>query len=708
MWVKNRATLPPALRSGGLDGRTVTVLFFRPYEHLRLLIVSGATSIIVVLVHGVGSMNRFRRPAFTRACVAALALLIAAASFVATGTAARAADTYWQSGTSSALSWSGSSNWSNGVPDATTNALTTATGANILLGSAAQAKTFFVDGPVGGESTLTSGTLTLADQLWINVDTGTAGGTILRLYDGGSAPVSVTANNATLGADPGKQGNIILDSQSGGNVSLNVTNTLNIGYDGSGSYVYSFPFIGTTSGSVSITADTIQVSGLSTAGVNDVNSIGTYNVNHSVTATNLNLGVAGKQGGAENFGGTWNVGNTALGGLVTSGSNYLTITDSGTFTNTGAFTVGVNGSNNSVHVGYADGYGTTNGTLLLTGSNDLVIGSASTADNNQVNVALASSLSANGNIVVGIDGTNGTFELRNGSTATSGGVRLGVNAGADGNQFHVYGGSNFSTNGTVRVGDKGSNNFFNIASGGTATLTGAGKNFYVGYDKSAQGNAVFVSDAGSTLSVKATGADVVVSANVTGTTGDSSLNVLAVADGGVVDANRVLVGNGGQIWGFDGTIKGDTLVGAGGTIAPGISELGLPLGSLSFLGNVDLSQNGGGTFAVDLGASGTSDFIDVSGTLSLAGSTLDLTVGVQDHGLAYIIAHYGTLVGTFATINGLPGPGWYVDYYYQRTNQIAIVSDAISSVPEIDPASFGSALAMLLGSLGLLERRRRR
>ena len=654
-------------------------------------------------------MNRFRRLAFTRACVAALALLIAAASILATGTSARAADTYWQSGTSSALSWSGSSNWSNGVPDATTNALTTANGANIILGSAAQAKTFFVEGPVGGESTLTSGTLTLADQLWINIATGTAESTAvpLRLYDGGSAPVSVTANNVTLGADPGNQGAIILDSRAGGNVSLHVTNTLNIGYDGSGSYVYSYPFLPTASGSVSISAATIQVSGLSTAGVDDYNYIGTYNSNHSVNATNLVLGVGGRQGGADNYGGTWNIVNTSLADLATSGSNYLTITDSGTFINSGAFAVGVRGSNNTVHVGYADGYGTTNGTLLLTGSNDLVISSGSTAANNQVVVDLASTLSANGNIVVGIDGVNGTFELRNGSTATSGGVRLGVNAVADGNQFGVYGGSNFTTNGTVRVGDKGTNNTFNIASGGTATLTGAGKNFYVGYDKSAQGNAVFVSDTGSTLSVKATGADVVVSANVTGTTGDSSLNVLAVADGGVVDANRVLVGNGGQIWGFDGTIKGDTLVGAGGTIAPGISELGLPLGSLSFLGNVDLSQNGGGTLAIGLGASGASDFIDVSGTLSLAGSTLDLTVGVQDHGLAYIIAQYGTLLGTFATINGLPGPSWYVDYNYLGLNEIAIVSDAVS-VPEIDPASFGSALAMLLGSLGLLERRRRR
>ncbi len=653
-----------------------------------------------------------RRQAFVHRSAFALALLTAGgpAFVVAPRAQADSPTTQWTSGTATSNSWSVAGNWDNGVPDSTTNAYTTSNGANILLGANAQAKTLFVDGPIGGESTLTSGTLTLADQLWINVATGTAEGTAvpLRLYDGGSAPVTVTANTATVGADPGNQGAIILDSRAGGSVSLNVTNTLNIGYDGSGSYVYSYPFIGTTSGSASITANTIQVSGISTAGQTDYNSIGTYNSNHSVTATNLVLGVGGRQGGADNYGGTWNIVNTSLADLATSGSNYLTITDSGTFTNSGAFTVGVRGSNNTVHVGYSDeSTTTTNGTLLLTGSNDLVIGSGSTANNNQVVVNVASTVSANGNIIVGVDGTNGTFELRNGSTVTSGGVRLGVNAESNGNQFGVYGGSNFTTNGTVRVGDKGTENTFQIVDGGTATLTSVGRNFYVGYDKSATSNAAFVSGTGSTLSVKATGADVVVSANVSGTTGDSSLNVLAVLDGGVVDANRVLVGSGGQIWGDNGTITGETLVGAGGTIAPGFSDIGLPLGSLSFLGNVDLSQNGGGTLAIELGESGASDFIDVSGTFSIANATLDVTAGVPDTGLAYVIAHYGTLVGTFASITGLPSPSWYVDYSYMGLNQIAIVSDSVA-VPEIDPASFGSGLAMLLGSLGLLERRRRR
>ena len=632
-----------------------------------------------------------------RRLVRSAAPLAVAASLFAAGSAAQADDSYWNSGTAAGNFWSTGTNWSNGVPTSTTNALTTSSGASIILGSGAQAKTLYVEGPLGGESQLTAGDLTLSDQLWINVDTGTAGGTILRLYDGGSAPVSVTANNATLGADPGKQGNIILDSQSGGNVSLNVTNTLNIGYDGSGSYVYSYPFIPTTSGSVSITAGTIQVSGLSTAGQSDYNYIGTYNSNHSVTATNLNIGIAGDQGGAENYGGSWNIGNTAIGGLATSGSNYLTVTDSGTFTNTGAFTVGVNGSNNSVYVGYADGYGTTNGTLLLTGSNDLVIGSGANSHDNSVNVYYAgSTLSANGNVVVGLDGNNNDFRVSNGSTVSSGGARLGVNAGSHDNTATLGGyNTTWTMDGSVRVGDKGSANTF-FVDGGTVTLTGTGKNFYVGYDKSASNNALVVLNSG-TLSVKATGADLVVSGNVTGTGANSSGNILAIA-GGVVDANRTLVGDGGQIWGFDGSIKGDTIIDAGGAIGPG--EFGFTF--LSFTDNLDLSRGG----LLNMTTSGTdSSFIDIGGTLTLGGSSsLLMTMETQIAGVAYIIAHYNSLAGEFATVNGLPDASWYVDYNYLGLNEIAIVSN----VPEIDPSSFGSAFALLMGALGIVERRTRR
>jgi hypothetical protein len=635
-----------------------------------------------------------RTSSFSARGVAALAVFVLASVAIAPAHA-QTPSTQWISGTATLGAWSNAANWDNGVPNSGKNAIITSSGATISLGSGAAANSLFVQGPVGGESQLSAGDLTLADQLWIDV---AAPGTILRLYDGGSAPVSVTSSKVTLGANLGNQGNIILDSQSGGSVALAVTDTLTIGYDGSGSYVYTYPFIGTAAGSASITAGTIQTSGLSTAGATDYNYIGTYHAGHTVTATNLNLGIAGIKGGADNYGGNWTITNTALGDQSTSGGNYLTITDSGTFTNSGAFTVGVRGSGNHVYVGYADdAFATINGTLRLTGPNDLVIGSGSTANQNAVTVDHASTLSASGNIVIGIDGHGNSLVVDQGSTVTSGGARLGVNADSSSNIVTVSGSSSWTINGTVRVGDKGSQNEFYITSGGTVTLTGTGKNFYVGYDKSASLNALAVTGTGSTLSVKATGADLVVSANVTGTTGDSSLNVIAVTDGGVIDANRTLIGNGGQIWGDNGTIKGDTLVGTGGVIAPGVPNVAI--GSLSFVGNVDLTN--GGTLAIELGPGGTADFIDVSGTLSIGGSTLALTVPFGDTGLVYTIARYGTLSGLFGSITGLPNGNWFVDYNYQGLNEIAIVSQ----VPEIDPGSFASVLALIAGSLALVERR---
>jgi len=423
-----------------------------------------------------------------------------------------------------------------------------------------------------------------------------------------------------------------------------------------------------------------------------------------VTATNLVLGVNGSRGGADNYAGNWTIANTSLGDQTTSGTNYITITDGGTFTNSGAFAVGVRGSDNYVQVGYTDPNlvpSGSNGTLRLTGTNDLVIGLESTADNNYLVVREASTLSANGNIVVGVDGTEGQFNVNGGSTVTSGGARLGVNAGSSGNAVSVYG-ATWTMNGSVRVGDKGSDNEFVIGAeftaGGTVTLTGAGKNFYVGYDKSATGNALAVIGVNSTLSVKAAGADLVISGNVTGTGANSTDNLLFVYEGGVIDANRTLVGDGGQIWGNLGTIKGDVVVGSGGAIAPGLYRV-LP-GAITFTDNVDLS-NGGTLFAVT-GPGGTVGNIDVDGTLTLGGSSVLTFAGATDPGTAYIVARYGTLSGVFSSVAGLPA-GATVDYNYLSLNQIAIITAAV--VPEIALASAGSAFALIACSLALLERR---
>ena len=111
--------------------------------------------------------SRSDASAFGRSCARGLAAAAVAAGLLGTGllctsTAARAADTSWTSGTTPGA-WSTAGNWSNGVPDSTTNAYTTSSGASILLGAGAQAQTFFVEGPIGGESVLVSGSLALSD-----------------------------------------------------------------------------------------------------------------------------------------------------------------------------------------------------------------------------------------------------------------------------------------------------------------------------------------------------------------------------------------------------------------------------------------------------------------------------------------------------------------------------------------------------------------
>lgn len=626
-------------------------------------------------------------------------LFLGLAVLLGSAAPARAADTVW-TGTA-AGSWGNAGNWSSGVPNASMSASTGGAGADILLGASAQATTLFVDGPVGGESQLSSGTLTLSNQLWINVASGTADPTILRLYDGGSAPVSVTADKASIGVDPGQPGGVILDSRAGGSVTLSVVDTLTIGYDGSGSYVYSWPAIPSPAGAVSISAATIQTSVLATAGATDYNYIGTYTSGATLAATNLAVGVAGQQGGAENYGGNWSVVNTEIGVQSTAGSNYITVADGGTFTNTGVFTVGVTGSNNAVYVGYAAGATSPTGTLAVTGPNDLVIGAANTADGNQILVDLGGALAVTKNVVVGVDGHANQLIVDNASSVTSGGARLGANAGSGGNSAVVKNNSNWSSSGVIRVGSSGTGNSFSILSGGTVTLTAPGKNFFVGYENSASGNTLTISGTGSTLKVKAIGADVVVSANATGTATPpyASGNQIVVSDGGLLDANRTIASQGGTITGDGGTIGGNVLVLPGGTIAPGGGGPTF-IGSLSVLGNVDLSN--GGSFDVTI--SGTqSDFLDVGGTLTLGGaSTLALNMSSYEAFRPYVIARYGTLSGAFASITGLPA-GALINYNYLGLNEIAVIA-----IPEIGTAATGTALALLGGVLGLSERRRRR
>ncbi|MFT5495819.1 MAG: hypothetical protein ACI9TH_001212 [Kiritimatiellia bacterium] len=103
---------------------------------------------------------------------------------------------------------------------------------------------------------------------------------------------------------------------------------------------------------------------------------------------------------------------------------------------------------------------------------------------------------------------------------------------------------------------------------------------------------------------------------------------------------------------------------SGGTLAPGIG-----IGRTVIQGNHNL-QNGHWEIDVE---QGTNDVVIVSGALSLdpALSVLDVSlVGAPSN--TVVIAEYGSLSGTFASEN-IP-VGYSVDYTFQGTNQIALVS----------------------------------
>ena len=87
------------------------------------------------------------------------------------------------------------------------------------------------------------------------------------------------------------------------------------------------------------------------------------------------------------------------------------------------------------------------------------------------------------------------------------------------------------------------------------------------------------------------------------------------------------------------------------------------------------------------------------------------------------VFQWNDLDGTPGSYRGLRGSGWYGDLSYRLSSSsrneyfaelefdtvgFRLASPVASSVPEIDPNSFGIALALMLGSLGLLERRRAR
>jgi len=129
-------------------------------------------------------------------------------------------------------------------------------------------------------------------------------------------------------------------------------------------------------------------------------------------------------------------------------------------------------------------------------------------------------------------------------------------------------------------------------------------------------------------------------------------------DGSIASGN-VSVGGAGTLEG-NGTIGG--AVTSAGTISPGSSA-----GTLTVTNDVTIT----GDYLAEIDGT-NSDLLDVSGNLDISSATLDIDVlagGATEQ--VYLIASYGSLTGTFSSVQNLPA-GFQLDYAFGGNN-IAII-----------------------------------
>ena len=198
----------------------------------------------------------------------------------------------------------------------------------------------------------------------------------------------------------------------------------------------------------------------------------------------------------------------------------------------------------------------------------------------------------------------------------------------------------------------------------------------------------------STLTYTATGGI------ITGTLGETSFTDATWSITGTADPTTVVTGTGGPIEGlflpFNFLAMTPLL-----TITTGSSTLQATIVTTGSTGQQV------GVFSADYGALMSGYSVDGFGYLQGDGSTINIALGVEGVGLYTNLQSSFLGSGSLATNDFNTNVGLFVVSDSTDQGAAFTVSDASpSSVPEIDPNSLGSVLALVLGSLGLLERRR--
>ncbi|MEN9666644.1 MAG: polymorphic outer membrane protein [Planctomycetota bacterium] len=408
--------------------------------------------------------------------------------------------------------------------------------------------------------------------------------------------------------------------------------------------------------------------------------------------------------------------NTYSGGTTVSAGSLVGTTASlqGDITNNAAVTInnGVNGTYAGVMTGAGSLTKLGAGSVTLTGANTFSGGTTVSAGS-----LIGDTTSLQGNITANAtltfnQTTDGTYA---GNISGSGAVtKAGVGA------VTLTGTSNYSGGTTVSAGS---------LIGTTNSLQGAITmvNTAVTFDQTTTGTYSGILSGNGSLT-KLGGGTVILAAN-------NNFIGPTVVSGGALFINgthnsAVTVQNLATLGGSGTILSRLVTVQSGGTISPGNSPGLLTVGSLDLqAGSTTLMQIiGVGSAAGTAGANydkiaiTEASGLGYGGTLSLDfANTATFADGTTFDLFGFIPATTGTFSsvtstgsGSYGGLNfsGLGGV-WTAllggqTLTFSELSGLLSFQNSSSPVPEIDPSSFGSALTLLIGSLGLLERRTRR
>ncbi len=320
-----------------------------------------------------------------------------------------------------------------------------------------------------------------------------------------------------------------------------------------------------------------------------------------------------------------------FGWSAASSNNFVTVDNDASLGVWGALVLGLASSDNTLEI--------LGGSSVYAGM-DTLVGYLQTADDNTVMVSgSGSALVTEGNLYVGHFGSGNTLSVLEGAMAVSDNGYVGVNSNANDNAVLIAGsGSVWTNNGRLLIGHtqstgnsvtvtnggsvaayeglmiEGSGNEFNLDRGGSLTvhtdfdaaMTGfnfnEGARLYVGGVLS---NAPAAIEGERTLGLTGANAWWDMSGSNIAVGAVSSGNALHVEDGGLVEANDVLIGSGASVTGNTVVVAGDgALFDLAGSLA---------IGSVSNSGNlVEVSSGGTIVLGGDLLIAGSNNTFNLA------------------------------------------------------------------------------------------------